>query len=134
MISPVAAIITLLKNALDPSDFAGISPPPLPPDAEELYITVQLNSGSDPGESHDGPSGLERCFIQINCWGHDYEDTTQLRVSIKDYLLAYKGPIIVASVQLADVKAVHHHLDRDLFDGKTERYQSLVILRVWLES
>lgn len=125
MISHVGGTISLLLGASLTPTIGGISPPPVPPNGQFPYVTVQEVLSKEL-ESLTGSSGLVRAKIQINCWDRDYENAYQMRQAIKAYLLPYKG--IAGDQTIQDVK---HAGDHSLYDGARELHQLILAIFVW---
>lgn len=129
MSSHVAGIIQLIKASFPSPVIGGISPPPVPPNVIEPYVTVQEIMGREL-ESLTGPSGLSRSIMQVNCWSSSYESAYNLKASIKAMLLAFTGTTPTGS----KIQAVNPQYDTELYDSERKINQSIVRLFVWWEA
>ena len=132
MISRVAAVITILNTNFSSPQMAGISPPPLLPDAGEPYVIVHEIQNREE-ENLVSQSGISRSVIQVNVWDHDYEVANTLREAIKSYLFSFSGPI-GGSPPDATIASVRHVGDTELFEGVIERHQLISRFQIWWES
>jgi hypothetical protein len=132
MISPVAGIITLLNSQFSSPQMVGISPPPLPSNAGDPYVTVQEIMDLET-ESMEGQSGLLKSVIQVNVWSNSYETAHALRKAIRDYLLSFSGPI-GGSPPDATLDAVNHIGGFELNKGLVERHQLISRFKTWWQS
>jgi len=130
VVSHTAAVVSLLNTQFPSPTIAGISPPPLPNDAGDPYVTVQEIQSKEL-ESMTGASDLARSIVQVNIWDKDYEAADTLRTSIKNYLFGFTGNVVIASVTEAHVQIVRHMMDWELFNGEVERHQVIARFLIW---
>lgn len=119
-ISHTAGLIQFIQTmTLDPA-IGGIGPVPLPQDAVLPYVTVQLISAIEI-ESQDGPSGLIKTIMQVNCWSKDLEQASLTRQQIKDALLG--GFFDSEDVHVDG--PINHIMDTELYDPNRELHQCI---------
>lgn len=124
------ALRTYLLTDVDISTTVGgtrIHPPPVRPKDTFPAITFHEVAGREI-ESHDGPSGLYQCRLQVNCWDKGYDEADNLREAVKIKLLNYAGAAGIFTIQ-----GVNHAGDRYFYDGPNLLHQCVVEFWIWWE-
>jgi hypothetical protein len=123
MNSLVAEVITLLKTRI--SGLGGISPAPVPVNAQFPYITVS-EIGTQDAESLQGRSNLHRTIIQVDCWDKVHETAWNVRKIVDDLLNSYRG---VTGSYL--IQWINPNTGASFYDGNRSLHQSVTRVFVW---
>lgn len=124
--SKIAAVMECISNSLT-GQYSDMSPIPVPDDATFPYITIQ-NVMDVEILSHDGPSGLSPCIIQVNSIDKDYEAADTLRGLVITCLQAIAGTFSGIVVQGAE-----YMYGAETFDAERELHMLHARFKVWFE-
>lgn len=100
-------------------------PGELPQDATLPAIVYSTISGYRP-QSQEGPSGIVRLRIQIDCWAETYAGAEALAEAVRLRLNGYRG-----SAGSGEIKGAFFDSERDLSDSETDRKARSVDYMIW---
>lgn len=88
------------------------------PQAGGLPAATWQRIGADIEYDLDGPAGLERPLVQIDCWAASFADARGLAGAIREVLHGYSGPMGDLTVQRVVIER-----EADEYEAETQLYR-----------